>query len=521
MKRTLLIFFWIIPTLLSAQIWDANLPDNQYRNPIIYADYSDPDVCVVGDDYYMTSSSFNSVPGLQILHSRDLVNWQIINVALPDILPGTQDSITPQYGKCVWAPSLRHHNGYFYIFYGDPDKGIYQLRTQDIRGRWEEPVLVMPAKGYIDPCPFWDEDGRLYLVHALAGSRAELKSVLLIAELDSDATRVIAPSRIIFDGHNEHPTCEGPKLYKRNGYYYIFAPAGGVATGWQLVLRSKYIYGPWEEKVVLQQGNTPINGPHQGAWVHTILDEDWFIHFQDVGAYGRIVHLQPMTWEKDWPIIGLEGEPVAAYRKPAVREETKPSKEKRTNPCDGSDEFDNLTLGYQWQWAATPSPKWYFCDSQNSLLRLYSHYNPTKEVSNLLLQKTIAPAFTVTAKVRFFPSEKHFGEEAGLIVSGKRSHRLFMRNHGDYISLMNGAMSSIKVERGQWVWLRVTFYNDATYQTSYSLNGIRYLTFNDIIHATEGQWIGCKLGLFCTRKAADKNDGGWMDIDFWRVTPNK
>ncbi len=509
------LFFLTISLSVTAQVWNPNLPKGMYQNPILYADYSDPDVCRVGEDFYMTSSSFNAIPGLQILHSKDLVNWEIINAALPYTLPGAEDSIAPQYGKCVWAPAIRHHEGYFYIFYGDPDRGIYRLRTKDIRGTWEKPVLVMPAKGYIDPCPFWDEDGRVYLAHALAGSRAQLKSVLLMAELDKTATTVISPSRIVFDGHQNHPTCEGPKLYKRNGYYYIFTPAGGVATGWQLVLRSKNIYGPYEEKVVLQQGNTPINGPHQGAWVDTEAGENWFLHFQDVGTYGRVVHLQPMTWDDDWPVIGNEGEPVAAYNKPAVTAEWKACAPKET------DEFDAPTLGYQWQWAAQPNPKWYFCDAQNSLLRLYSYYNTTPDIANLLLQKTSAPAFTITAKVRFSPSAKHTGEEAGIIVSGKRSARFFMRNYGDYVTLMHGGMGSVKVEKNEWVYLRVIFYSDATCQFAYSLNGVRYFMIDDLFKATEGHWTGCKVGLFCTRKEANANDGGWLDVDYWRITPNK
>ncbi len=126
---------------------------------------------------------------------------------------------------------------------------------------------------------------------------------------------------LVFDGHDNHPTVEGPKFHKRNGFYYIFAPAGGVATGWQLVLRSKNIYGPYEEKIVLAQGKTAINGPHQGAWVDTPTGEDWFLHFQDKVAFGRIVHLQPMTWKNDFPVMADNngtGEPVLSYRKPNI-----------------------------------------------------------------------------------------------------------------------------------------------------------------------------------------------------------
>ena len=180
------------------------------------------------------------------------------------------------------------------------------VKAKDPKGPWSEPVLVKAGKGIIDTTPLWDDDGRVYLVHAYAGSRAGLKSVITICELSADASKAITQSRIIFDGHEAHQTCEGPKFYKRNGYYYIFHPAGGVPTGWQVVLRSKNVYGPYEWKTVLAQGNSPVNGPHQGGWVDTPTGEDWFMHFQDVGAYGRLVHLQPMKWVDDWPVIGVD-----------------------------------------------------------------------------------------------------------------------------------------------------------------------------------------------------------------------
>lgn len=285
-----------------------------YTNPILPYDYSDPDVCRVGGTYLMTSSSFNNVPGLQILASKDLVHWEIVDAAIRYQLPGYEegDKVT---GNFVWAPAIREHDERLYIYYGDPDRGIYCIRSKklsverleirDFPLEWEEPVLVVKAKGYIDPCPLWDEDGRVWLSHGVAGSRFGLKSVLMMAELNADGLSVKVPSRIIFDGHEQHPTCEGTKLYKRNGYYYLMHPAGGVATGWQVVQRSKNIYGPYELKITLAQGKTAINGPHQGAWVETPEGENWFFHFQDVGVAGRIVHLQPVKWVNDWPEMGI------------------------------------------------------------------------------------------------------------------------------------------------------------------------------------------------------------------------
>ena len=306
-----------------SKVWVADNGDGTYKNPIINADYSDPDAIRVGDDYYMVSSSFTHIPGLPILHSKDLVNWKIIGHALKKQPPfDVYDKV--QHGAGVWAPSIRYHNNEFYIYYPDPDFGIYLVKAKNIIGPWSEPLLIEAGKGLIDPCPFWDDNGKTYLVHAYAGSRAGIKSIIVVKEMNKEGTKIIGDGVMVYDGHEKDPTIEGPKFYKRNGYYYIFAPAGGVSTGWQTILRSKNIYGPYERKVVMDQGTTSINGPHQGAWVTTQTGEDWFLHFQDKEAYGRVVHLQPMKWINDWPVIGVDkdgdgkGEPVLNYKKPNV-----------------------------------------------------------------------------------------------------------------------------------------------------------------------------------------------------------
>ena len=420
--------FYLSSQTMEAQLsktWNPDNGDGTYTNPIIYADYSDPDVCRVDDDFYMTSSSFNCFPGLQILHSRDLIHWRLIGTALPDTYPDERWKNSVQHGNGVWAPSIRFHQGEYYIYFGDPDIGIFMTKATRPEGPWSELHLVKAGKGLIDSCPFWDEDGRAYLVHGVAGSRAGFKSVLCMAPMSPDGTRLLAPSRIIFDGHEAHPTVEGPKMYKRNGYYYIFAPAGGVSTGWQLVLRSKHPFGPYEQKVVMAQGKTDINGPHQGAWVDTQQGEDWFLHFQDLDAYGRVVLLEPMAWKNDWPVIGIDddgdgcGEPVRTYRKPSL------PKWNDVNPAD-SDEFTDAVLGLQWQWQGMPNPLWSYIDSQKKQLRMYSvplpdNYRNLSDCSNLLLQKFPAESFTVTTLIRFQPNPnlKNKGERCGLVVMGE------------------------------------------------------------------------------------------------------
>ena len=574
-----------------------------YVNPVINADYSDPDVCRVGEDFYMTSSSFGCFPGLQILHSTDLVNWEIVGAALTDYPgpgwsderqwetlgqrldapgvppPGPQEWRTvPQHGNGVWAPAIRYHNGEFYIYCGDPDRGVFMVKTSDPRGRWEDPVWVVKAKGFIDPCPLWDEDGKAYLSHGCAGSRAGLKSVLFVAPMSPDGTRLTGPSRIVYDGHETQPTIEGTKFYKHNGNYYIFSPAGGVSTGWQVVLRASSPWGPYQERVVMAQGKSLTNGPHQGAWVDTPAGEHWFLHFQDKDAYGRVVHLQPMEWTAEgWPVIGLDkdgdgvGEPVDEYRKPALKSSGV------FQPAEG-DSFASVELGLQWQWHGVPSPYWYYLDADaretdtNGLgaLRLYSvdqseGWRNLGDSPNLLLQKTPADEFTVTAKLRFIPNPqlKEKGENCGFVLMGLdyATVRLVDTNEGvvlQYIECKDAlkgtpeqikknlpikseslpapysdiymsstvppvaplsyktAVAYIKME----VKPRERHGNvpDLTARFFYSLDGKKWseLTEKPFI-GRPGKWIGAKFGLYCNRFSS-KNDSGWAQIDWVTVT---
>lgn len=516
-----------------SQVWVADQGDGTYKNPILHADYSDPDVIRVGDDFFMTASSFDAVPGLPILHSKDLVNWTLVGHALQRQPPFEHFSKT-QHGNGVWAPAIRYHNGEYYIFWGDPDFGIYRVKTKDPFGKWEEPVLLESARGIIDVCPLWDEDGRAYIVYAYAGSRAGIKSVLAVKQIDTEATRTLDEGVIIYDGHESDPTIEGPKFYMHNSYYYIFAPAGGVSTGWQTVLRSKQIYGPYERRMVMHQGSTLINGPHQGGWVDTPAGEDWFIHFQDKGVYGRVVHLQPMAWQDDWPIIGIDrdgsgsGEPVLTHKKPNVGK-TYPL----TTPQEG-DEFDGLKLGLQWQWQANPRDTWSFLYPDKGVLRLYSQQVPEGahnlyETPNVLMQKFPAPSFTATAKVEFSPHpDQPLGEKAGLVVMGRSYTTLAFRKDADGVSLVRGMANSahlgkpegeavITELKNNLLYLRLQVEEGGLCRFYYSTDNTEYHEAGKPFQAVEGHWIGAKIGLFCTRTTTI-NDAGWMDVDWFRIT---
>ncbi|MCB0837071.1 MAG: glycoside hydrolase 43 family protein [Bacteroidetes bacterium] len=527
MRSVCFLFLISIQIPAIAQVWEPDNGDGTYKNPVIYADYSDPDVVRVGDDFYMTASSFNCAPALPVLHSKDLVNWKIINHVFLHQPPADVFD-KPQHGNGVWAPSIRYYGGWFYVFYGDPDFGIYMCKTQDPAGQWEPPHLVKAAKGWIDPCPFWDDDGKAYLVHAFAGSRAGVKSVVVLHEMAPDASRLLDDGVIVFDGHENHPTIEGTKMHKRNGYYYILAPGGGVATGWQTVLRSKNVFGPYEDKIVLHQGNTDINGPHQGAWVELANGDDWFIHFQEKQPYGRIVHLQPARWENDWLMIGEDknkdgiGEPVASWKKPDV-EKIYPSIVPQT-----SDEFNTPHLGLQWQWQANPEPTWMF-PTPNGFLRMNPVIMPDIknlwDAPNLLLQKMPAETFTVTTKLTF---HHHFdGEKTGLVIMGRDYSYLALEQQGDKLVLQqvtcigaeNGKPESVEASvplKNNEIMLRVKVKKGGLCQFAYSPDGKKYTDIGKEFKAREGKWIGAKVGIFCIRPDHN-NDGGYADYDWFRI----
>ena len=560
MKKTLMMLLAAVSLTVYAQqyksqVWSPDNGDGTYTNPVINADYSDPDVCVgpSGEDYYMTASSFQCTPGLPILHSKDLVNWTIVNYALKSLYTGNKQLeehfSAPQHGAGVWAPSIRYHNGEYYIYWGDPDFGVYMVRTNggDPAGEWENPICVIEGKGMIDTTPLWDEDGRCYLVNGWANSRGKFASVLSVREMNAEGTQAIGNPVIVFDGNGtENRTCEGPKFYKRDGWYWIMCPAGGVPDGFQLAMRSKSPYGPYEHKIVLKQGKTNINGPHQGGWIHTKYGEDWFLHFQDKEAYGRVVHLNPVDWSTGWPIMGKKGEPVTIYKKPQS------SSTAIANPIE-SDEFNAPVLGKQWQWHANYH-QFFGMPTAFGTMRIYTHklsdgWKNLWEVPNMLLQKTPADEFMVTTKLRF--TSKADGQMGGLIMMGHNYQALVVRREGKEFKLL--VLSCEDADRGkpqkeeliatlkptaedkidykpgihEDIYLRLMVKNAEAgaphggkpmVSLSWSKNGKKFEPCGGEYRMKEGKWIGAKFG-FVAAETNPKVDKGWVDADWIRIEP--
>lgn len=509
--------------------WQADLGNGFYQNPILYADYSDPDVVAVGDDFYMTASSFNAAPGLPILHSKDLVNWQLINYALPVLIPENVFAV-PQHGNGVWAPNIRYHDGFYWIFYPDPDYGIYVIKTQNPAGAWSKPTLILPGKGLIDPTPLWNDDGKAYLLHGWAKSRAGFNNILTLHSMSWDVSTVESNGHHLIDANAipGYKTLEGPKFYKRNGYYYIFAPEGGVPVGTQAVFRAKNIQGPYEFKKVMVQGTSSTNGPHQGAWISTSKGEDWFVHFQSRGAHGRIVHLQPMHWKNDWPVIGVDsdndgvGNPVQFYKKPDL-----PTQKVSNLPF--MDSFDKQSLGLQWQWNSNFQTSWYSLNDAPGYLRLFATEDVAPLTQNLwlspaiLLQKLPAPKFI--AQTRLVIPEGADNLMSGMVLLGEDYRWVGVKIENGVVTLgfaecrdaRSGCQEIFKPVRkleSQEITLRF-FINEGGLSVSGFVDGEHFEVNDELFQARPGRWVGAKIGLFV--RAIGKSNGRFLDFDYFNI----
>lgn len=540
-----------------------------YKNPILVMDFSDPDVCVGGDGkYYMTASSFGGLPGLPVLASDDLVNWQYVAYALEKHPFHTE---SPEHGNSVWAPSIRYRadKDEYVIYWGDPDRGAYRVSAKNPAGPWSEPRLVVPAKGLIDTCPLYDDDGRIYLVNGWAQSRAGMNSVLTVRELDADETKAISDPVMVYDGVPQGDfTSEGPKFYKRNGEYWLMFPAGGVPTGWQVAARAPTPFGPYEARTVMAQGKAKINGPHQGGWVHTPRGEDWFVHFSDRDAYGRIVCLQPMRWQENgWPVIGIDtdgdgcGEPVDEYEMPVGGTVG----EQKIYP-QLDDEFNSVKPGLQWQWLGKDA-KFAGWPTTYGFYRLYStgygwmknsslsgngkFEGNTWNSSNLMVQKF--PAFNFTATMKAQCGAKQPTEESGLIVQGMDYARIGLRYTGEnsfevvYTECFGadkgkdektqalGTVPAVVVGAGlRTANVKDVYFKVEVRQTKeipdkalcgaamctfyYSFDGENWTSVNagKPFKAREGKWIGATVGIYAVHGPECK-DRGWIDADWFRV----
>lgn len=501
LRRSIIILTLILAVAVAGHAGNGGLAlawgdrgDGTFANPVLNADYSDLDVIRVGDKYYMTCSEFHFM-GMPVLESDDMVNWRIIGQVYDNIgMPGYGDMI--KYAEGTWAPALRYHDGKFWIFVCTPEEGLFMTVAEDPAGPWSPLLLVKGVAKWEDPCPFWDDNGDAYLVRS-----RHRAGPIIIHRMSPDGRELLDEGVTVYKG----PVAEGPKMFKKDGYYYISIPEGGVSKGWQTVLRSKDVYGPYESRRVLERGSTDVNGPHQGALVDTPDGDWWFYHFQSAGARGRVVHLQPVKWIDGFPFIGEDydgngvGEPMKICPKPLA------GLSRREVP-QTSDEFDEGRLGIQWQTNHNPVPGNISFGYREGCLTIIPMQSPMlRTARNQLTQKIMG--FRSEAELSFDISDMKPGDRCGLECLGKQ-----FVGGGVMVEDVNGRrVTSVYMENDSSVVFRRPFEVaepgkvnvrlsidtvDGDFRFSYSLDGKNYMPLGEAFEMKEGFWKGVRTGIY-------------------------
>ncbi|MGE4586898.1 MAG: glycoside hydrolase 43 family protein [Mangrovibacterium sp.] len=476
-----------------------------YINPVLNADYSDPDAIRVGEDYYLVCSEFHFM-GIPVLHSKDLVNWTIIGRIYDEFRFAPEFDTNERYAGGSWAPAIRYHEGKFYVYFCTPKEGLFMSSAEDPAGPWEPLSQVVKIEGWEDPCPFWDEDGKAYLGHSRVGA-----GPIYIHKMSPDGKQLLDNGLIVYTG----PVAEGTKIHKMGGWYYLSIPEGGVSRGWQTILRSRNIYGPYEKKVVLETGSTGVNGPHQGAWIDTPAGEWWFVHFQSVDRIGRVCHLQPMHWKDGWPVMGIDidrngiGEPVYVWKKPDVGQAYP------VTAPQSSDEFDTPELGLQWAWNHNPVHEAWSLAEKSGFLRLNALPAPSfPKAKNTLTQKVMGNSGEATTLL--LTGQLKDGQKAGLCLMGKQYNQAGIVVKGKQVFVyadINGTLAEQPFKNSK-IYLKVIIAPEyGKNQFLFSTDNKKFKAIGEPFAASFGNWKGPKLGLF---SYSESGQGGSALFDWFR-----
>lgn len=505
---------------VAQNVWSPDNGDGTFTNPILWGDWPDPDVIRVGDDFYMVSTSMHYVPGCPILHSKDLVNWEMEGYAVEryDEDPRFDMQGGTLYLNGAWASTLRYRDGLFYVGFCTPrgwgrEKGNFSMCVSDSpRGPWKR--TIFPEFMY-DPGLLFDDDGRVYVVHG--------QGTLYVTELASDALSVkSAPKEIWRGGFKNafelggHFGMEGSHVYKINGKYYITCPAGGT-EGWQICLRSDNIYGPYEHKLIANDDSSyPPNGLHQGGMVQLKNGDWWFIIMQDRGPIGRVANLLPVTWTDGWPMLGVDGKDVVTYPKPDVERKCR-----ITAPAT-SDEFSDKRLGLQWQWNHNPDPERYSLTERRGYMRLKAaQAADLNNARNTLTQRVQGPLSQ--GSVEMESDGMKTGGVAGLGVFQKpyafvgvekteEGYDLVMSNNGKVVAREKNIP-------GRKIWLRART-DDKLFRAVfyYSLDGKIFRPFGEELQMGLGlYWTANRFALFHFSTTSEGVDGQ-VDFNWFRMT---
>lgn len=435
MAITMLFAFHFSFIPCSAQSWTADNGNGTYTNPLFYDEFSDPDIIRVGDDYYLAGTTMHTVPGLVILHSKDLVNWENISYCF-DRFDFNDDTFSLKnhqeiYGQGVWAPAIRYANGQFYVFTNINGKGLQCYTSKDIRGPWKH--HNMQGRIY-DLSVLFDDDGKIYAIHGYGEVKCTELKPDMSGPIEETERTIIPEGNAVGEGHH---------MYKINGMYYLIS-TDYLPNGRTLCSRSKNIWGPYETITItadetfgyhaapltqvpqgvkyrigedgtkfgipaVDKDATACTNIHQGGIVEDQSGQWWALLMMDFHSIGRTVTLAPITWKDGWPMLGLEGNLGRAPRtwfKPNINTDNKPHA-----PYERNDDFNAKSLGRVWQWNHNPDDtKW---SLNNGRLRLQSM--PAEQLMwarNTLTQRVIGP--TSIATVELYTKGMKDGDVAGL-----------------------------------------------------------------------------------------------------------
>lgn len=494
---------------------------NASHNPIIFADVPDASMIRVGNTYYMSSTTMHMNPGVPIMKSKDLVNWEIVSYAYDTLANVDALNLTNgknSYGRGSWASSMRHHQGTYYVTtFAQTTNKTYIFTTQDIeKGPWKVSSF---RPSYHDHTLFFDDDGRVYMIYG-AGK-------LKLIELTPDVTGVKPGTEEIVVIENASTPAkgeiglqaEGSQLFKVNGKYYLFNivwPKGGMRT--VLVHRADKITGPYEGRVVLED-----RGIAQGGLIDT-PDGRWFAYlFRDYGSVGRIPYLAPVQWKDGWPVIGVDGKVPDNLNLPASRG--------LIPAIVASDEFyrkkGERKLPLVWQWNHNPLNSRWSLDQRPGYLRITTSRVDTSfyDARNMLTQRTIGPICSGVTSIDV--AQMKNGDIAGLALLQKRYGMVGVKMEGGrkYIVMINADSGKpLELQRthlkGNKVFLRADCdFRDLkdTARFYYSEDGTEWKAIGSDLRMayTLPHFMGYRFALV---NYATQSSGGFVDFDFFRIS---
>lgn len=517
-------FFCLALFALSSFIYAAT---NEVRNPVIWADVPDVSVMRVGNTYYMSSTTMHMIPGLPIMKSKNLIDWQLCGYAYENFSDKDEMSLNNgknAYGQGSWASSLRYHNGMFYVStfaYTTGKTHIYSTKDP-MSGKWSEKSFN-PALH--DSSLFFDDDGKVYMITGGGNIRLiELKEDLSGIK-EGGVNKLIIKDAQSITGTTKGLPAEGSQAFKVNGKYYIFficwPPTTGMRTA--IIYRADKIDGPYEGRIALKD-----KGVAQGGIIDT-PDGKWYgMFFRDSGAVGRIPYLVPMKWVDGWPVFGTNSTVPMTLQINA--------KQLSVPECVSSDDFNAKALAMQWQWNHNPENSAWSLDKRRGFLRLQTFRIDDNflQVRNMLTQRTFGPESS--ASVSIDVSKMKDGDFAGLALLQKKYAVLAVKMDGSKKFIVNKFVSKVGDKNSPDVIEETTpiplntktvyFKIDCDFKNQadianfyYSLNGKDWNVLGSPFKMiyTLPHFMGYRFALF---NYATKSVGGYVDFDYFKVSDN-